>query len=246
MFVMKILPLLIAFFIFLETIGQIPAKKPLTIEDYQSWNTLSNTILSADGKYVAYEQNPQRGDGIMILKKGKIEKTFPRGYKAAFSPESDYIVFGIKQPEKTVRDARAKKVSRDKFPKDSLGILLFSQGNRLHKFPRLGSFRIPEENARWIAFTQTPEAKKDTATREGEKTAKTSKNNDLVLFNVETTDTLVLRDVKEWIFTKNGNVLFLRYEKEDKEGTYTSLHAFYPSTRKKNHYFQRKAGWNVL
>jgi dienelactone hydrolase len=242
MIVMKSIMLLFAFCIFLETYGHIPAKKPLTIEDYKSWNALSNTIVSADGKRMAYEQNPQRGDGKLILKYGRIENTFPRGYKAAFSPESDYMVFGIKQPEQTLRDARTKKVSRDKFPKDSLGILVFSKGNMIHKFPRLGSFRIPEENARWIAFTQSPDVKKDTANQDGDKKAKTSKHNDLVLFNVETADTLILTDVKEWIYAKKGSVLFLRREKEEKEGTISSLEAFFPSTRKKELLFSAK-GW---
>ncbi len=242
MFVMKILTLFIAVIIFLETFGQIPAKKPLSIEDYKSWNSLSNTILSADGRYVAFEQNPQRGDGILVLKKDRIKETFPRGYKAEFSPESNFLVFGIKQPEKTVRDARAKKVSRNKFPQDSLAVRIFSPVDRLHKFPRLGYFRIPEENARWIAFTQSMEEKQDTSIQEGEKKAKTSKNNDLVLFNVETADTLVFKDVKEWIYAKTGNVLFLRYEKEEKEGTFTSLQTFYPSTGTKTQLFSEK-GW---
>jgi dienelactone hydrolase len=242
MFVMKILPFLFAIFIFLETSGQIPAKKSLTIEDYKSWNTLSNTIVTANGRRVAYEQNPQRGDGVLILKHDRIEKIFPRGFKAAFSPESDYMVFGIKQPEETIREARAEKVSRDKFPKDSLGILVFSKENRMYKFPRLGSFTIPDENARWIAFTQLPEINKDTTNQNEEKKPKKSKNNDLVLFNVETADTLVLSDVKEWIYAKNGSVLFLKHEKEEKEETLTSLQAFYPSSGKKEQLFSEK-GW---
>ena len=102
-------------------------KKILGVDDFARWKTISGTKISNNGKIAAYELNPQRGDGALIIKhlETKQEDTIPRGYSASFSPESDYVVFKIKQPLDSLRKASIKKTAKDKLPKDSLGILIF-------------------------------------------------------------------------------------------------------------------------
>lgn len=239
---MKIWILILTLIFSSEIFAQFPGKKPLSIDDYDSWNTLSGTIISPDGQRIAYEINPQRGDGTLKLRHEKEEETFPRGYKPAFGPENKFLVFGIKQPEKTIKDARKKKVSRDEFPRDSIGILLFSGKNNIFKFPRLVTFNIPDENAGWIAFAQSPDNKKDTTSRNGETKKKASKNNNLILFNVNTADTLMIPDVSEWIYAKKGEVVIVKREQDDSAGFVTTLHAYYPGTGRQQKLFSEK-GW---
>jgi len=42
-------------------------KKPLTQADWDRWQSIAGATLSADGKWVAYTQNPRVGDGDFIV-----------------------------------------------------------------------------------------------------------------------------------------------------------------------------------
>lgn len=223
--------------------AQNPAKKPLSIEDFGSWNILANPIISNDGTRVAFEQNPQKGDGMLIVKSGKSEfDTISRGNRAAFGPENDFIVFSIKQPEDSIRKAKLDKVKKEGMPKDSLGIWVFGS-NDVKKFPKLKSFKIPEENARWIAFTVEPDpAPKDTSENSSKKKKEKQEGDDLVLFKVETGDTLMFRNVSDWTYAKKGESVFFSREVKDSTGTVSSLYVFETSTGTSSEVFSEE-GW---
>lgn len=223
--------------------AQNPAKKPLSIEDFGSWNILANPIISNDGTRVAFEQNPQKSDGMLIVKSGKSEfDTISRGNRAAFGPENDFIVFAIKQPEDSIRKAKLDKVKKEGMPKDSLGIWVFGS-NDVKKFPKLKSFKIPEENARWIAFTVEPvPAPKDTSENSSKKKKEKQEGDDMVLFKVETGDTLMFRNVSDWTYAKKGESVFFSREVKDSTGTVSSLYVFDTSTGTSSEVFADE-GW---
>lgn len=241
--VMKSFLLLILCFFYLSGFAQNPAKKPLYIDDFGSWNTLSNPIISNDGTRIAFEQNPQKGDGMLIVRSGKANfDTIPRGNKAAFGPENDFIVFSIKQPEDSIRKAKLDKLKKEDMPKDSLGIWVFGN-NDVKKFPKLKSFKVPEENARWIAFTLEPApAPKDTTENNSKKRKEKQEGDDLVLFKVKTGDTLMFRNVSDWTYAKKGASLFFSREVKDSTGTISSLFAFDTSTGNSSEIYSEK-GW---
>jgi dipeptidyl aminopeptidase/acylaminoacyl peptidase len=224
---MRRFALLFICFVSFGVLAQEPAKKKLSIDDFGSWITLTNSIISNDGTRVAFEQNPQKGDGMLIVKSGKSDyDTIPRGSIAAFGPENDFIVFSIKQPEDSIRKAKLDKVKKEDMPKDSLGIWVFDR-NEVKKFPKLKSFKIPEENARWIAFTVDPvPAPKDTTENNSKKKKEKQEGDDLVLFQVQTGDTLMVRNVKDWHYAKKGEALFFSREVKDSTGTVSSLFEF--------------------
>jgi hypothetical protein len=240
---MKRIALIFLCFVSLGIFAQQPSKKSLTIEDFGSWNTLSNTIISNDGMKIAFEQNPQKGDGMLIVKTGKSDfDTIPRGNKAEFSPENDFIVFSIKQPEDSIRKAKLNKVKKEDMPKDSLGIWVFGK-NEVNKFPKLKSFKIPEENARWIAFSIEPApAPKDTTENNSKKKKEKQEGDDLVLFQVETGDTVMFRNVSDWSYAKKGESLFFSRELKDSTGTVSSLFAFDTSTGQSSKIYSEE-GW---
>ncbi len=223
--------------------AQNPVKKPLSIEDFGSWNTLANPIISNDGARIAFEQNPQKGDGMLIVKSGKSDfDTIPRGNRAAFGPENDFIVFSIKQPEDSIRKAKLDKVKKEDMPKDSLGIRIFGR-NEVKKFPKLKSFKIPEENARWIVFTVEPApAPKDTTGNNSKKKKEKQEGEDLVLFQVETSDTLMFRNVSDWTYAKKGKSVFFSRQVKDSTGTVSSLHVFDTSTGESSEIYSEE-GW---
>jgi len=240
---MRSITLLFLCFVSLGAFAQKPVKKPLSIDDFGNWNTLSNPVISNDGTRVAFEQNPQKGDGMLIVKSGKmVFDTIPRGGKAAFGPENDFIVFSIRQYEDSIRKAKLDKVKKEDMPKDSLGIWIFGR-NEIKKYPKLRAFKIPEENARWIAFTVEPEAAPEDTTGNRSKMKKEKEDNDdLILFEVKTGDTLMFRNVAGWTYAKKGKSVFYSREMKDSTGTVSSLFAFDTSTGQSSEIYS-DPGW---
>ena len=240
---MRRIALLFLCLVSIGVLAQHPAKKPLSIEDFGSWNTLTNPMISNDGARIAFEQNPQKGDGMLVVKSGKSDyDTIPRGNRAAFGPENDFIVFAIRQPEDSIRKAKIDKVKKEDMPKDSLGIWIFDS-NDLKKFPKLKSYKIPEENARWIAFTVEPApAPKDTTENNSKKKKAKQEGDDMVLFQVETGDTLIFRNVSDWTYAKKGESIFFSREIKDSTGTVSSLFAFDTSTGQSAEIYSEE-GW---
>lgn len=243
--------LLLSLFLILSVsvFAQNSEKKVLSPNDFAKWKTISGEKISNNGKLAAFEINPQRGDGQLILKylESKEEDTIPRGYAAMFSPESNFIVFKLKQPFDTIRQAKIKNVEKDKMPKDSLGIFVF-KSHSMVKFPNLKSFSIPEENAEWIAFlsekekkkkeTKTESAAKDGAVDEKKDIKEKDKKGDnLVIFNVKTGDTLQFANVTDYHFSKKGSSIAFIQEQKDSVNN-TKISVFDARLGKATAYFQ--------
>lgn len=199
-------------------------KKPLTINDFAAWEVLNGQAISNDGKWAAFEQNQQKGDGVLVVKSIESKKvdSLARGFDARFSPESDFIAYKIKQPEDTIRSAKKRKVKKELVPKDSLGILVLKK-QKVYTFGNLKQFSLPKENARWIAFLtdmKKPEKKENKESgqkAEGKKPAKKSslipddQKSKLVLVHPQSGDTLSFQNVTEYYYAPLGHsITFIR------------------------------------
>ncbi|HZH71194.1 MAG TPA: hypothetical protein VFD91_01775, partial [Mariniphaga sp.] len=215
-------------------VAQNSVKRPLSIDDFGAWNVLSGSVISNDGTIVSYVQKPQQGDGMLVVDYGtSINDTIPRGSNVSISPENDFLVFEIKPFEHQVKKAKREKVKSEAMPSDSLGILIRGPQKKLHKFPHLSSYSIPEEQAKWIAFSIQPkQVQIDTIQKDAKPEQKVRKGNDLVLFEVSTADTIEIKDVSGWVYSKNGAAVWYMKEKKDSLGTYASIYKF--DTRKGN------------
>ncbi|MDX9881014.1 MAG: prolyl oligopeptidase family serine peptidase [Prolixibacteraceae bacterium] len=217
----------LTFLLVLVSIGLFAQELPKRIigtDDFAGWKTIRGTKISNNGKTAGYELNPQRGDGVLIIKQleTKQEDTIPRGYDAAFSPESDYIVFRIKQPLDSIRKAKMKELEKEEMPKDSLGIFVF-KNHTLVKFPNLKSYAVPEKNGGWIAFmTEKPGEGRETGKKQkgtpgkgedGEKEKHTT--GDLILYHAKNGDTLRYHDVSRFYYSKGGASIALIQETGD-------------------------------
>ena len=217
-----------------------------TTDDHRfcgNWKVLNNPIISSDGKYSAFEINPQKGDGKLVVKTYRFEKrrfTFARGYAASFSPESDFIVYKIKQPADSIRSAKKKKVKKELMPKDSIGILVFKH-HKVYAFPNLKQFSLPKENAKWVAFlTDMKKQKKKTGEEDDSKKndSKAKKVDDqadqksqLVLFNAASGDTVCFQNISEYYYAPLGHsVTFIRQTKDSLDRT--EVLSFDTETRK--------------
>jgi len=222
--------------------AQTANKKPLTTNDFASWKVLDNPIISGDGKYSAFEINPQKGDGSLIIKPidGKKDDVLTRGYAASFSPESDFIVYKIKQPADSIRTAKKKKLKKEQMPKDSIGILVFKH-HRVYSFPNLKQFSLPKENAKWVAFLTDIKKEKKKSEKEdntNKDTSKSKKGDDqgeqksqLVLFHPASGDTVCFQNISEYYYAPLGHsVTFIRQTKDSLDRT--EVLSFDTETRK--------------
>lgn len=212
--------------------AQIQVKKSLSIEDFARWETISKPIISNNGKYVAYEQNPEKGDGTLILYSEKQNILLKRGENAAFGAGNDFLVYKIKPTEAEVRKAKIDKVKKEKMPKDSLEIYVFNNDSAI-KFPNLKSFKIAEKNSSFVAFLTDPaKAPKDSTKKDEAKKTKPEKQpgDDLVLFNISNSDTTVFKHVTDYFWAKNGQALYFICETKDSAATHSSVFTFRSQT----------------
>ncbi|NQU88006.1 MAG: S9 family peptidase [Mariniphaga sp.] len=205
--------------------SQQVVKKPLTFEDYKLWKSLANRQISENGKVVAYELNPQKGDGVLVIHHSEKIDSLKRGTDAQISPDNNFVVYNIKPPEDSVRKAKLDKVKKDKMPGDSLGIFVFKHDSVV-LFPGIKSFKIPEENATWIAFTLKHVEKKDTTKSKDSNKEIKQPGDDLVLFNVANTDTMIFRHVIEYQIAKEGSKILMISQTKDSIQTYSKVRLF--------------------
>jgi len=182
----------------------IQTKKPLSFSDYDKWKKLGYQQISNDGDWVVFEVNPYKGDGKLYISYPKKNKwqVFERGKSARISSNSDFVAFKIKAQEDSIRKLKIKKVKREKLPKDSLGIWVF-KSKKTFRFAGLKSFNLPVENSSWLAFLVDEKKEK--------KKKKTNKNTqktfELIVFNPVAEKMHRFKNVSEFNFSRNGNLL---------------------------------------
>ena len=128
-------------------------KKPLDHSVYDAWQHVGEKLVSNDGKWIAYTIDPQEGDNELVVRSadGVYNRSIPRGYTAAFSDDSRYLVFKIKPWYRETREARIKKKKADDFPKDSMGILSLAN-DTIWKTDKVKNYKLPAKAGGWIAY----------------------------------------------------------------------------------------------
>lgn len=214
-------------------------KRPLNADDYDRWQSVKSDKISNDGRWIAYQVDPQDGNGQLEAwatgtNATRTHYVFPRGYMAQFTPDSKFLVMRLKAPVADVRKAKLKKKKPDEMPKDSLLALNLTTGKQT-KLPNVKSFAFGKDAGSWVAVLQDrkdekekPSARpidysaKDTlnptsptstttvATRKGP--SKKTKGDDLTLLNLADGSRKLVRYVSNAVISDNGNTVF--YSKE--------------------------------
>jgi len=196
-------------------------KRPLTHDDYGSWNTITGQALSADGQWMVYEVNPQQGDGNLIIHhfaSGQ-DVVVPRGHSASISPGNRFVVFYIRPPHAVVRQARFERKRPDQMPVDSMGIFYFEQ-RKLTKFPGPVTFAMPTESSDWFVYhverssgRNQPRSQAEPGGVDGQTRTDTlpaeNKSDDrkkLFIYNPVTGAKHYLENVEEYLISSHGNL----------------------------------------
>ncbi len=139
-------------------------KRPLTHGDVLKWNRITETIISNNGKFIVYKQEPWKGDPILKITTPKAEEiaSFNGGTDAQITADSKFVVFMLKPAEDTIRQLKLKKTKKEDLPINKL-VIFNSEKLKTDTIEKLISVKVPEKWAGWIAY-QT-EAPKDTASK---------------------------------------------------------------------------------
>ena len=205
------------FFIFsflLSAITIYGQKPPLDHSVYDSWKSVSQTLISDNGEWTAYAINPQQGDGWLYINNNQTGKkdSASRGTAPVFSPDCRYIAFQVIPSYAETRQAKKKKLKEDQMPKNSLEIRILP-GNEIISIPGVKSFAVPSEKSYWMAYLlekkipeKQPADSVKTKKEDMKKTAKDTepKGTDLVIFNPLVNKEFRYPNVTEYVVAKNG------------------------------------------
>ena len=180
-------------------------KKILDHDAYDEWRNISSTLISNNGKHIAYTTEPNGiGNEQMTLMAhdGSELLSYGRSSNLKFSNNSDFLIFKISPNLFELRDLKRKKTNKKDLPLDTLAIYNISQ-NELTKIPRVKSHKVPEKWDDYIIYTYSP--KPDTS-KAAKKHKKRSKDNgyDLVIRNLNTREEHTLPYVLDYAIAEEG------------------------------------------
>jgi len=202
----------------------------LTHDVYDSWNSLKDFKISKDGKYSAFGQNPQAGDGVLHIinnSTGEILKTFSRGNSHEFASNSDFLIFKVSPQYDTIRNLKIKRKKEDSFPKDSLFIYSILKDS-VWQFERVKSFKFATEENSVLAFLfEKEEVKKDKEEKQDSivqdtvpisdtiKKPKKPEGSKLVYWDLQNNKKSEFENVTDYFLSENGKLLIFKSEFKD-------------------------------
>src|SRR6056297_556550 len=130
------------------------SRRPLEHRDYDLWNTMSQSALSPDGKWVVYGVQSGSIDGEATLHIQNLatasEYVIQRAAGVQLTADSRYAVYRITPERKLLKQLRKEKKNSAELPKPKLQILELETG-AIRTVENVRSFSIPEENGNWVA-----------------------------------------------------------------------------------------------
>jgi dipeptidyl aminopeptidase/acylaminoacyl peptidase len=226
---------LLILFVLVLTHFSFAQKKALDHNDFNYWKSIKGIHLSEKGNFVHYEINPHQGNGFLYvkaLKSGNLD-SIARGKRGAISQTEDVFAFLIDPGFDTLRKLELNKVKKDKWVKDSLGIL-FLEIDSLVKVPNIKSYEFSKHN-NWIAYLSFENGEKDADKKQKRCIFKKNKKLPeelqsegflLTLLNTSTKESLFFKNVTEYSFDKTGKQLTFFTSYKLKKGDSVILNSF--------------------
>ncbi len=185
-------------------------KKALIFQDIMKFREIHRPIISEDGVWVAYNAQPDRGDGEVIihdLKRGKVFSV-ERGDNPVISKDTNWVAVIVKPEALELEKADKKK------PKQGMA-LLETQTGKVVNFEKVQRFSFSDDS-KWLAYHHF---------KEEEKKAEKEKPNQ----EKEKPETPEKKKKEE----KIGTTLVLRHLGQGKEQkiSYVESFAFSPSSK---------------
>jgi dipeptidyl aminopeptidase/acylaminoacyl peptidase len=161
------------------------AKRPLSLNDFDSWRSLGSPTLSRDGHWLAYSFMPQDGDGEVIIRQlatgheqhipvGALPPPptqpdeanpdaapTPRTIRIVFTADSQHLVASTYPTKAETAAAKKAKKKPDEMPKGGLVHVNLTTG-AVVTVASVKNFQVPAKATAWLAYLKEakPEEKK--------------------------------------------------------------------------------------
>lgn len=202
---MKHLPLL-AFLAF--SLSAQAQKKPLDHSVYDSWQHIAAAALSADGRILTYQVDPQEGDGTLFIRNNRTKRvvSVPRGYKAQVLDDGIHVICLVKPLFQQTRQAKIKKKKPEDMPKDTLAVIDLKTGG-IRKFGHVLSHSIGKHAIEAIAFSVS-----DTTLIPKKERKSKDVGKPLFVYHFASGRTDTLRHVDQFTMNRQGTALAYTYK----------------------------------
>lgn len=225
-------------------------KKALDHSVYDGWQSVTKANITPSGTVMSYEVNPQEGDGqltLRVLSSGKVI-TIDRGYNAVMSEDGKWSYCLIKPFFKQTYDAKKKGKKGKDLPKDSVAYINLQTGG-INKMANAEGFKAGRKLMPYMAYFTDMKDKKDAKNKKDTPKGKTDyadapdgggkpddkdKAKSLVIVNPATDKVDTVKNVSEYVFNENGNVLAFVTKKIKKDSLSKSAVKLYVLDKNKS------------
>ncbi len=206
-----LIPLLFSVVVFAQT-----EKLALTHSDILQWERITEKYISNDGKFIAYKQEPWKGDPTLKITTSSGEElaSIKYGLNARLTADSKFVIYTLKPSEDTLRTLKLKKAKKEDMPENKLVIHNLATGNP-EIIGNMKSVKVPEKWAGWIAYQAA--APKDT-TETKKQGGKEDSNLPLTLKNLGTGEVQTFPAVSTYLLAEESE--FLVFISEGKDSTF--------------------------
>ncbi len=191
-------------------------KKALSHSVYDSWESVRNTSVPYNGKFLLYSVNKQEGDNILFLYnlQSNVRTQIERGKDGRISEDGNYLLYKISPFFAQTRDAKIKKKKDDEMPKDTLAIMRLKDMT-IRTYANIKSLEYGNQLRDYIAFSDT------------------TSSNSLYIINLNTFSADTIKGVDQYIFSDNGEYLSYITKPSDKDSlAKKEIRLYFPKTKR--------------
>lgn len=177
--------------------------KPLPIEDYARWRSITSVSISDNGQWVTFAYRPHRSNDTLMVQNLQTEKEYsiPQASGPQFSDDSQWIAYRL-----TVPFDEAEKLRGDNKPVPQKAELMNLETGEKRTWENAASFTFPKGSSHFLVRKTKPQG------QEG------FDGTDLILRNLNEGFEELLGSVGQYAFNKPGTVLAWTVDAADQTG----------------------------
>ncbi|MDE5773425.1 MAG: hypothetical protein K2H86_03070, partial [Muribaculaceae bacterium] len=198
--------------------ASLSAKRALDHNDLDGWRSVSNKAISRDGRWTAYIESPQAGDGTLTFSNtSNGEKiVIERGYKPSFTSDGQWGLALIKPLYADTRSARIEKKKGFDMPQDSLAVIDLKTG-RIERIASVINYAVGEKGGNWIAYQSC-----DTLHIKPKELKNDKLGRPLVIRDLQSPSSRIVKWVKDYTVSKDGRRIAFSLATPESDSLYTS------------------------
>ena len=207
-------------------------KKALQLEDYKSWNRITNASISPNGEWMTYSYSPNEGDATFFIRKISGDTTYStiNAKRVSFSNDNQWVAFLV-DPAKD----EAEKMRKQKKPVNSSLHLYNTTNDEVQEIKDVRSFSF-SDNSGYIAIHKV----------KSDRDAK-HQGSDLILRNLNDGMTQNIGNVSSYAFNKAGTMFSYLVDADGDTGNGVYARTLYNNQTKPIHtgeYTYSQLTWN--